>query len=76
MVWYGMVWYGMVWAILSPKISLYRSKGNLSFLEVKRKIKKGGKIMGLVSGIVAKARNAEIAKSIAKNLVELLVKLQ
>lgn len=56
----------MVWAILSPKNPLYRGKGNLSFLEVKRKKKKGGKIMGLVSGIAAKAHIAETAKSIAK----------
>lgn len=56
----------MVWAILSPKNPLYRGKGNLSFLKVKRKKKKGGKIMGLVSGIAAKAHIAETAKSIAK----------
>ena len=58
----------MVWAILSPKNPLYRGKENLSFLEVKRKKKKGGKIMGLVSGIAAKARNAEFVKTIAKRL--------
>ena len=67
MVWYGMVWWGG--AILSPRKSLYRSKGNLNFLRGQRKrIKKGGKIMGLVSGIAAKARNAEFVKTIAKRL--------
>lgn len=56
----------MVWAILSPKNPLYRGKGNLSFLKVKRKKKKGGKFMGLVSGIAAKAHIAETVKGIAK----------